>query len=97
MAGRAAQGRRDELEHHVAIAALPRADRIAVDGVHLDIDREQVVAPLGAVLGDMVDEPLTVNPLALQSTLHVGEGDDDGVDRAVGHFGAQLLEGELRA
>ena len=48
--GHAAQrgqvGRHDE----VAVAALPRRDRVAVDGVHLDVDGEQVVAALGAVL-----------------------------------------------
>ena len=38
-----------EDEHHVAVAALPRGHRVAVDGVHVDVDGEQVVAALGAV------------------------------------------------
>ena len=79
--GRAPQGVEVEVEHHVAVAALPGADRVAVDGVHVDVDGEQVVAPLGAVLEHRVEEELAVDPLALQASLHVGEGDDDGVDR----------------
>jgi hypothetical protein len=35
-----------------------------------------------------------MDPLALQSTLHVREGDDDGVHGAVGHLGSQLIDGE---
>ncbi|OPZ55034.1 MAG: hypothetical protein BWY91_01298 [bacterium ADurb.BinA028] len=89
------QRREVEVEHHVAVAGLPRADGIAINGVHLDVDGQQVVAALGAVAQDGVDEPLTVDPLALQSALHVGEGDHDGVDGPVGDLGTQLVEGEL--
>ena len=42
--------------HEVAVAALPRGHRVAVDGVHLDVDREQVVAALGAVVDHLVEE-----------------------------------------
>ena len=35
--------------HEVAVAALPARHRVAVDGVHVDVDGEQVVAALGAV------------------------------------------------
>ena len=72
-----------EDELHVAVAALPRGDRVAVDGVHVDVDAEQVVAALGAVArATHVEEVAPVQPLALQPALHVGEGDDDGVDLA---------------
>ena len=47
-----------EGELHVAVAALPGADRVAVDGVHVHVDREQVVAALGAVLQHGVQEEL---------------------------------------
>ena len=70
----APQGVEVEVEHHVAVAALPRADGVAVDGVHVDVHREQVVAPLGAVVEHGVEEELRVDPLALQPSLHVGEG-----------------------
>ena len=59
----------------VAVAALPRAHRVAVDGVHLDVDGEQVVARLGAVLEHLVEEVLRREALALQAALHVGQGE----------------------
>ncbi len=37
-------------QHEVAVPALPRGERVALDRVHVDVDREQVVAALGAVL-----------------------------------------------
>ena len=71
-----------EDELHVAVAALPGRDRVAVDGVHVDVDREQVVAALGAVVDDDVGEVAAVQPLALQPALHVGERHHHGVDLA---------------
>ena len=41
---------------------------------------------------DLLDEELAVEPLAHQPALHVGEGDDDRVDRARLHVGLQLVE-----
>jgi hypothetical protein len=41
------------LEHEVAVAALPRRHVVALDRVHVDVDGEQVVARLGAVLGHL--------------------------------------------
>ena len=35
-----------------------------------------------------------MDPLALQATLHVGEGHDDGVDVAVVDLAAELVDGE---
>ena len=67
----------------------PRSDRVAVDGVHVDVDGEQVVAALGAVLQHGVQEELGVDPLALQPALHVGERDDDGVDVTVARSGVR--------
>jgi hypothetical protein len=58
----------------VAVAALPRGHGVAVDGVHVDVDREQVVAALGAVLHHLVEEVRGGQPLALEPTLHVGDG-----------------------
>ena len=42
----------------------------------------------------LVDEVCGVQPLSLQTTLHVGEGDDDGVDIAVGDECSQLVGGQ---
>ncbi len=80
------------LEHEVAVAALPRRHRVAVHGVHLDIDGEQVVAPLGTVLDDLVDEVPGGQSLALQPALHVCEGDDDRVDGAGIDRALQLVD-----
>src|SRR5690606_11181269 len=87
---------RGEVGHHheVAVPALPARHRVAVHGVHLDVDREQVVARLGGVRDDLVEEVRRGAPLALQAALHVGERDEDRVDRAVVDHRAQLLEGE---
>jgi hypothetical protein len=41
---------------------------------------------------DLVDEERRVDPLALQTALHVGQRDDHGVDGARRDRGADLLE-----
>ena len=80
--------------HEVAVAGLPGRHRVAVDGVHLHVHREQVVAPLDDAAHHVVEEELRREPLALQPALHVGEGDDDRVDVALAHLHAELLERE---
>src|SRR3712207_7946818 len=54
-----------DLEHelHVSVATLPGGDGVSVDGVHVHVDRKQVVAPLGAVLHDHVGEVAPVQTL----------------------------------
>ena len=42
----------------------------------------------------LLDEELTVQALPHQAPLHVGEGDDDGVDLAGGDQRFQLVEGQ---
>lgn len=41
----------------------------------VDVDGEQVVAALGAVVEHVVEEEVPVQALALKASLHVGEGD----------------------
>ncbi len=82
------------LHREVAVARLPRGHRVALDGVHLDVDGEQVVAGLRAVRNDLVEEVVRGEPLALQAALHVGEAEQDRVEAAGGHRGAQLVERE---
>jgi len=90
--GDAAQ--RAEVGRHreVAVAARPGGHLVPVDGVHLDIDGEQVVAALGAVLHHLVEEVPGVEPLALQASLHVGDRDDDGIDLIAVDERGQLLQ-----
>ena len=80
------------LHLEVAVAGLPRGHRVAVDRVHLDVDGEQVVAGLGAVLDHVLHEVRADQPLALQAALHVGEDEEDGVDRPLVDRLAQLVE-----
>ncbi len=92
--GDPAQGGEVGAQHEVAVAALPGRHRVAVHGVHVGVDGKEVVAALGAVLQDLVAEEARGEPLALEPPLHVGEGQDDGVDLAARDEGVQLLGGE---
>ena len=99
---RAATGTRRSVSRSGAHARCRRSrcsherHRVAVDGVHVDVDGEQVVAALGAVREHVVEEVPRVQPLALQPALHVGEGDDHGVDLAVvDPLAASVLEVEV--
>ena len=76
--------------HHVAVAGLPAGDGVAVHGVHVDIDGQQVVAAFGAVRSDVLDEQPRRHPLTGEPALHVAERDDDGVDVTGGHQRLQL-------
>ena len=52
--GNHSQGAHVGRHHHVAVARLPTRHSVSVDGVHLHIDREQVVAAFGAVGRDLL-------------------------------------------
>ena len=70
-------------EPEVAVAALPARHLVAGLGVHLHVEREQVVAALDVVAAvHLREEELGVQALAHQAALHVGEGDDHRVDLA---------------
>ena len=82
-------------EPEVAVATLPAGDLVPGNGVHLHLEREQVVAALDRVPGlELLQEELAVDPLAHQAALHVGERDDDRVDRAALDLAPQLVQGE---
>lgn len=90
----AAQGRQVGAHGEVAVAALPGGHGVPVDGVHVRVDGEEVVAALGAVLEDLVEEEPGGEPLALETPLHVGEGQDDSVDLTARDVSVQLLDAE---
>ena len=85
------------VEDEVAVAGLPRRHLEPLHRHHVDVDREQVVAPLRAVRRDLVAEEGCVQALALEPALHVGHDEEDGVDLAALNVGAQLLEGQRHA
>ena len=78
----------------VPIPALPRRHLVTVDGIHLDVDGEQVVAPLGAVLSNLLQEVLGGQTLALQPALHIAHREQHGVDFASMDLLAKVLEGQ---
>ena len=93
--GDAAQRRK--VGHHVevAVAALPVGHLVAGDGIHLHVERQQVVAPLDRLpVAGGVHEVLGVEALAHQPALHVGEGDDDGVDLTLFDLSRELVLAE---
>ncbi|MGC0346016.1 hypothetical protein RKD34_001596 [Streptomyces sp. SAI-218] len=92
--GDATQGAEVGVHGEVAVAAVPGGHRVAVDGVHLGVDGEEVVAALGAVVEYLVEEEAGGEPLALEPPLHVGEGQDDSVDLTARDEGVQLLDTE---
>ena len=95
--GDPAQRREVGPEPEVAVAALPARDRVPRHRVHLHLEREQVVAALARVPGLVLgEEELRVEPLAHQAALHVGEADDDGVDRSRLDVRPQLVEAQHR-
>ncbi len=79
-------------EPEIAVALVPARQCVAGNGVHLHLEREEVVTALDAVLGCFLDEELAVETLAHQAPLHVREGDDDRVDRAALDLRPQFLE-----
>jgi hypothetical protein len=79
--------------HEIAVASLPAGHAIAIDGVHVDVHGQQVVAPLGAVGQHVVDEVGRVQALSLKASLHVGDGQHDGVEPSGGYSGLELFDG----
>ena len=61
-------------------------------GIHVDVDREEVVARLRAMRGDVVDEVLRVEALALQPAVHVDDREHDGVDRTRGNRVPEVVD-----
>ena len=78
--GRHAQRGHVRDHHHVAIAGIPRGELVALNGVVLNVDSQEVVAAFCTVVGDVLQEVPCGDALPDQATLHVGEGHDHGVD-----------------
>ena len=85
------QRRHVGLHDEVAVALGPVGGRVAGHRLHIDVVGEQVVAAV-RLLPRAVDEELRVEALADQPPLHVGEGDNDGVDLALLDVGFQRVE-----
>ena len=82
----------DRLGDPVAVAGLPVHQLEALGRVHLHVRAEEVRAEVGAVDDDAVEERLALDALAHEPALHVGDGDDQGVDLAVADHLLELDE-----
>ena len=91
------QRRHVGLDPEVAVALLPVRHLVAGERLHLHVEREQVVAALDPVAGHLVEEVLDLDALAEEPSLHVGEGGDDGIDRALFARLAEIVEREHAA
>ena len=85
-----AKGRHVRNHRHVVVALFPRREFVPGHRVVLDVDGEQVVATFSAVLDGVLDKQTGRHSLADESTLDVGERDDDRVDVATLHEGAEF-------
>ena len=65
---------------HIRVTGIPGGDVISLDGIHIDINSEEIVATLGAILDGVGDEEGCMNSLSLKSALHICRTDNYGVD-----------------
>ena len=91
------QSRHVRGDPEVPVAVLPVRHLVAGQRLHVHVEREQVVAALHPVPDHLVEEVLDLDALAEQPALHVREGGDDGVDRALLGLIAEIVEGEHAA
>ena len=84
--------RQVRLDDEIAIALRPVGRRVARHRLHVDIVGQQIVAAVGLLVGAF-EEEFHVHALADEAALHVGEGDDDGVDLAAAGSSLKLLQG----
>ena len=85
------QRRHVGLHDEIAVALLPVGGRVAGHRLHVDVVGEQIVAAVGLLVRPL-EEILGLHALADQAPLHVGKGDDDGIDLAVADRRLQFLE-----
>jgi len=77
-------------EVEVAVAEFPVGEAVAGDGLHFGVGGEEVVAGVGAMGGDVIEEEGGVEAFAHESAVVIGEGGDDGFN---GTGVDELLEG----
>jgi hypothetical protein len=72
-----------------------RQHRVAIVDVHVDIDREQVCGTFGTMIENVFGEVRGMQSLTLQPSLHVGEGDDHGIDIPFVDTPSQIMNAEM--
>ena len=81
---------RDQME--VAVAPFPVGVGEPLDWLHLHVDREEVIAPVGAFGRTRLEEERRIEPFPHGPAVVIGEADDDRVDLAVDDGLVQLFE-----
>lgn len=62
---------------------------------HVDVYCEEVCGPCSAMIENVFGEVRRMQSLALQSSLHVGEGDDNGIDIALVDPPSKIMNAEM--
>src|SRR5205085_6576275 len=78
----------------VAVPFRPARERVAGNRVHLHVAREEVIAGVHAVPGDVIEKILRDATFADEPPVHVGENGDDGLDLAVSDEAFELVESD---
>ena len=72
------------MDHDIPVARVPVGEPVSGERVHVHVDRQQVVAGFDAVFGHVLGEEGGGDPFSHRSSVHVGKGEHDGIDGAVG-------------
>src|SRR5262249_9025856 len=76
----------------VAVAEFPVGETVALHRLHLHIGRQQIIATVRTMAGGLFHEHFGVITLAGQTSVMVGERDDDGFDLFLRNHFAQTAE-----
>ena len=71
--------------HHVAVALFVTCKVVTRNWVVVHVGGNEIVAVLGAMTGNFFKKKPASETFANHSTLQVGEGNNDGVDIALGN------------
>jgi hypothetical protein len=77
--GNESNGGEIRCKSEIAVSSLPRGEGESVDCVHVDVGGQNVTAAFDDAVGQIVSEKSSVDPLALEPTLHVRDREDDRV------------------
>ena len=79
-------------EFEIAETRFPIGDLEAFQRVHLEVDGEQIIAAVRAVLGNRIQEQLGAKAFAHEAAKRVGDGDDYGVNLSGANLLRELFE-----
>ena len=92
--GDLAQRRQVGHQVNVAVTLFPVRERVTGDGFHFHVSRQQVVATVRTVFGDLLEKKTGIDAFADQSAIEIGDTDDDRIDRLFADQRREFLEGQ---